>query len=165
MSATVTRTEVKVALPNPNTSVQPTPGASLDPAADRIAGLQVEQRHGYATLSREIILLGPTLAPEDLVTLEAAQQLLMEGGAQSVVEAGADAYEAGLARITPTLGADDLSALNSVLLDLRFLDSRLRANESLAPLVTEPDPGAALEPSNQDRLSATGTVGSADPTA
>jgi hypothetical protein len=145
MSATVTRTEVKVALPNPNTSVQPTPGHSLDPAADRVADLQLIQRHGYDAITGAIVSLGLTLEDEDKAALEVTQTLLADGGTQEALEAGADDYEGTLAHLTPTLGSVDLAALNAVLQDLRYLHTHLRTGDTLPPLPMAA-PAASDEP-------------------
>jgi len=140
-------------LPNPNTTFQPTVGASSDPATARVDGLVTTQQHGYDTLVRAMVRLQPGLAEEDASELEAAMTLLRDGGEQAAIEAGADSYEACLAHLTPTLGADDLSALNGVLTDLRFLANRLRTGDVLPALPDPADPDAPVEngvPTNVD---------------
>jgi hypothetical protein len=125
-------------LPNPNTSMQPTPGANPHPPEAETTGLQHEQLFAYRTLHAVIVRLAPTLAEDDFVALETTMGLLEAGGTQPVIQQGADEFEAVLWRLTPTLGADDLAALNTVLTSLRFINNRMRANATL-PAIAEED--------------------------
>lgn len=129
---------------NPNTSQQPTVGASLTPTEDRLAGLQVEQRHAYDSLTRSLLRMGPSLEEDHgdvLADLEATMTLLQAGGALAELDAGAATYETALATITPTLAADDLAALNSVHTSLLYIVNHMRADDVLPELPPEDGSG------------------------
>jgi hypothetical protein len=126
---------------NPNTSHQPTVGASSTPSEDRLLGLQVEQEHAWRALNTTVpALRSPLEASEDpeaadvLAALEASLALLEAGGDLTSLEAGAGDYEAALAAITPMLAANDLAALNGALTSMHYVINHMRAGDTLAAL-------------------------------
>lgn len=129
---------------NPNTSFQPTVGASTTPTEDRLLGLQVEQAHAHAALGSALGRLRSTLeesSPESLAALESTLELLEAGGNLEALEAGIADYESELAYITPTLIHDDLAALNSVLTSTLYIVRNMRTVDTLPALpVAEEDP-------------------------
>jgi hypothetical protein len=154
--------DVRPPLLNPNTSHQPTVGASSTPSEDRLLGLQVEQEHAWRALNTTVpALRSPLEASEDpeaadvLAALEASLALLEAGGDLTSLEAGAGDYEAALAAITPMLAANDLAALNGALTSMHYVINHMRAGDTLAALpgdvvgTPEVPPGEGGTPSGE----------------
>jgi hypothetical protein len=133
--------EAQPPLLNPNTSHQPTVGASSTPTEDRLLGLQDEQAHAWRALNTTVPALRGALeasddpgAPDVLAALEVAQETLASGGDLGTLETAAADYEHALAAITPTLTAGDLAALNSVLTSILYIGAHMRADDVLPAL-------------------------------